>query len=421
MSRPATLSSGVLAVLLGAAGCAREEMPPGHGPDFTAPAVVEMYPTPGAVVPDLDEDVYVKFDEPLGDPRSIERSLVSSPAWSYRVSVGRKDARIRPRDGWRRGVVYHFTIPPGVRDLVRNVTREPIELLFTTGAALTRTSTEGKVYDRLAVRAVRDARVLVIGSDSVPYSAVTDTGGSFALASLPTGDYWAFAFRDQNRNLLLDRDFEPHDSGLVQLPDEGSVVRLDLWLVPPDSTPPMLSRVQATDSLNLLLEFDDLMEPDHPLDSATVSVRRRDPEEAWPVDSFFVGQPPPPAPAVESAGEREEGLVEPVVGAAGIPDTAAAGPVERARPSGIVTVRLGRSLVEGAFDVSVRGFGNVRGLVGGGDTTFVYEPPPPPDPALADTVPAAGDTVPVRGDTIRIDGASLPEGGREPAAEEDGR
>jgi hypothetical protein len=52
--------------------------------------------------------------------------------------------------------------------------------------------------------------------------------------------------------------------------------------------------------------------------------------------------------------------------------------VERSRPQRFVTVRLGRALSGGTYDVAARGFLNLRLLVGGGDTTMVYVPPPPP-------------------------------------------
>lgn len=380
------------------AGCAREEMPPGHGPDFEPPAVVEMFPAHGAVVPDLDDDAFIQFDEPLGDPRSMERSFVTSPAWPYIVKVGRRNARIRPRDGWRRGVVYQFTLPPGVRDLIRNQTREPIEFLFSTADTITATTTQGRVLDRVTVRTVRDARVLVIGPDSVPYSAVTDTGGKFSVISLPLGDYWAFAFRDQDRNLVLDRTFEAHDSGRVELPDFRSEVTLELWLVPPDSTPPVLVSAQSLDSVRVELSFDELLEPDWLLDSASVEVRRQDTGEVWPTESFLVG----PLDVVEDLtpeGEAEdaetltpeaedvEGVVDPVAQAlvdeesGMVADTSSAvGPVpeERSRPYGTVTVLLGRPLETATYEVSARGFANLRHFVGGGDTTFVYEPQPDP-------------------------------------------
>ena len=379
-----------LALALAFMACAREEMPPGTGPDFEPPAVTEMFPAHGSAVPGLDDDAYIRFDEPLGDPRSVSRTLQTSPAWVYDISAGRRSVRIRPLEGWRPGVVYTFRIPPGLRDLVRNQTSEPIEWLFTTGAEFFETRASGVVWDRETVRTMRDIAVQVIGSDSVPYAAVTDTSGSFVVEGLPAGYYWAFAFRDQNRNRVLDRDFEPHDSGLVSLPDPTTAVRLELWLVAPDSTPPMLSSAVATDSLSLRLEFDDLLEPDARLDSASVRVTQVGSGEDWPVAEFVIGVPAP----VDSTSPQVEGLdaartdeAEPAGPPPAAPGEAqasqpadslsvASATVERARPQNFVSVRLGRPLAQGEYDVSARGFTNLRQLAGGGDTTVVYEPPP---------------------------------------------
>lgn len=401
----------VLTIVL--VSCAREEMPPGTGPDFEAPAVVEMFPLHGSAVPGMDEDAYVRFDEPLGDPRSVARIIETSPAWLYEINAGRSNVRIRPRDGWRPDVVYMFRIPPGLRDLVRNQTREPIELLFTTGQEISGTRTMGAVWDRETVRTVRGAALRVIGGDSVPYAAVADTGGNFVLPALPVGDYWAYAFRDQNQNTLLDRDFEPHDSGRVVLPDPTSVVRLDLWLTSPDSTPPQLVSATATDSLRLRLEFDDLLEPDASLAAASVSVAHSTTGEEWPIAEFVVGDlPVVDSAAVDSAGVAADGdsiaaasdsaaartdslqggadvpsdssILEPGVSEVGSPGeapTAGNAPIERALPERFVGVRLERALTEGMFEVRAQGFSNLRLLSGGGDTTMVYEVPPPvPDP-----------------------------------------
>jgi hypothetical protein len=376
-------------------------MPPGHAPDFEAPVVVEMFPEHGSAVPDLDEDAFVRFDEPLGDPRSIERALFASPAGVYVVRAGRNNARIRPRDGWRGGVVYRFVIPAGVRDLIRNQTAEPVELLFTTGSAMTRTSTTGRVMDRETVRSVREAHVTVLSSDSIPYIAVADTGGNFSLPSLPTGQYWAFGFRDQNRNLQLDREFEAYDSALVELPDTASAVHLEMWIVPPDSTPPVLGSVEALDSMGVRLEFDDLLDPELPSESSSVRVALQDTGEEWPVVDFVVGRvatvdsveaedsvpeeggqldaalPPDPALVEDTVGRAVE--VDPTAGLEAAATDSVQEPL-RARPERTVTVRLGRALLEGTYSVAARGFANLRLLTGGGDTTFVYEPPAPPEP-----------------------------------------
>ena len=372
--RPGTRRGLVCLGSLLSCACAKEEMPPGHGPDFDPPVVVETFPAHGSAVPGLDEDAYLRFDEPLGDPRSMSNRLVTSPAWPYEVRAGRNSVRVRPRDGWRPGVVYRFQIPPGLRDLIRNVTNEPIELLFTTGASLTDTRTTGRVLDRESVRAVRDAAVLVIGADSVPYAAVSDTGGYFSLPSLPLGEYWAYGFRDQNRNRRLDRESEPHDSGHVSLPDSTTAVSLELWMTSPDSTPPMLGSAEAADSVRLRLGFDDLLEPELEVATATVRVTSEDSGDAWPVESFVVGE----EAARDSAAADStvvEGPGRPRRGPPAEPEAEL-----RPRPQATVTVRLGRPLTEGTYSVHAEGFPNLRGLRGGGDTTFVYLlPPPAPD------------------------------------------
>jgi len=384
--RPAVSGLAPLLLALVPVACAREEMPPGTGPDFEPPQVREMYPTLGSAVPDMDGEAYLEFDEPLADPRSVERVIEKSPSWLYEVKAGRSTIKIRPRDGWRTGVVYTFRIPPGVRDLVRNQTREPIVMRFTTGTRFLDTRVSGRVWDRESVRLARDISILLSTPDSVPYSAVTDTAGAFALLGLPVGDYWAFGYRDQNRNQVLDRGFEPYDSALVRLVDSTSVAEVDLWITPPDSTAPILTDARAADSLTVRLEFDDLLDPDAPLDSAFVLVVARPEGEVWPVSGFVVGVPPFEDSTGLEAGEPDSlragrqappGVMQ-EAREAGAPDSAGpeVGEVERARPERTVPVRLSTPLRAGEYGVSAGGFVNLRDLVGGGDTVFVYEAPP---------------------------------------------
>ncbi len=72
----------LIAVAL-AFGCAKQELPPGTAPDRTPPRVTETWPAYGEAVSDLDGNAWIRFDEPLSDPRGVERSLVASPAGFY--------------------------------------------------------------------------------------------------------------------------------------------------------------------------------------------------------------------------------------------------------------------------------------------------------------------------------------------------
>ncbi len=421
-------------VLVGvAAACANVELPPGSPPDLMPPVVVEQYPAPNSVVPDLDGDAWLRFDEPLQSPQSIERGLDLSPAWEWQFRPRRSGFSIRPREGWRTGVVYHIRVPAGIGDLLRNTTRSTIEWSFSTGPELVETRIDGTIYSRVEGTGTRDARILFLPPDSVPYSVVSDTGGVFGIRSLPPGEYSVFGFLDENRNRRLDRDREAYDSARVSLPEANSRYALDLWMVPPDSTPPMLVAASVQDTVTIVLEFDDPLEPEAPMDSVTVRVQPVAGGAPLAVREVRVGPPGvtadlPLAQVDSLAAGRDTVAVgdePPVVGdsAEARAELPAAGdsaqvraeleapadslPAEeeeleaRARsglrsaearpiPYPTLLVSLEQPLSADTFRVAVSGVRNLRGLVGAGDTTFVFIPPPVAEAAEEGAVDAAG-------------------------------
>lgn len=428
-------STGVVAALVST--CANVEAPPGSGPDFQPPAVLERYPAPGAIVPDLDGDAWIRFDEPIQSPRNLERGLDLSPAYDWRFNPNTRGFSVRPREGWKPGIVYHVRVPRGVADLLRNTTRTSIEWAFSTGPAVSETRIDGTIYDRIQGAGTRDARILFLPADSTPYSVVSDTGGVFSMRSLPPGEYLVLGFLDQNRNRRLDREMETYDSAVVSLPDSISRYVVDLWMTPPDSTAPVLVEATGFDTVTVVLEFDEPLEPEASLDSVRVTVAPTRGGPPLPVLSMRIGQPGSPeavppgragpaGPLQDPLADDEQDIrtdsldVSEVVEAAdslpeaadsisaatdSVPeaDSLAAGDPEAAepdgpgRPSGLASaetrerpfpfliVTLEQALTEDTFRVSVSGVSNLRGLTGGGDTTFVYVAPLP---ALAPADPA---------------------------------
>jgi hypothetical protein len=428
-----------------AAGCANVESPPGTGPDFEPPSVVERYPAPGAIVPDLDDDAWVRFDEPVQSPRNLERGLDLSPAWDWKFSPRISGFSVRPREGWRAGVVYRIRIPAGVTDLIRNRTLQVIEWTFSTGPAISETRIDGIVYDRVTVAGVPDARLLFLSADSVPYSVVSDTGGVYGMRSLPPDDYTVFAFMDQNRNRRLDPASEPWDSASVSLPESNSRFAIDMWMVPPDSTPPRLLSVVAFDTLTLTLEFDEPLDPEASLEEAVVTVLGPPGSAPFIVTELQVGEPagllrsesdtvaardsldafdpeflPDTTDALDTAAVFDTAAVRERVDRArpgvrpdarradipkpdslaadsmAVPEAGAAGLQRlqsaelRDRPFPTLVVRLEQPLTEDTFRVSATGIPNLRGLRGGGDTTFVYVAPLPAVAPGADPDSAGG-------------------------------
>lgn len=366
-------------------GCANEQPPPGMIPERRPPEVSRIVPAPDTVVPGFKGRIRILFDEPVNLGRGLASRLISSPAYQYDVKTGFSDIKIRPRGGWREETVYCFQLPAGISDVIGNRTLDPIDYCFSTGPPVTTTRVEGRLENRMTGRSIAGSRVLFLAlpADTTPYTAVADREGAFSLRSLPPGSYWAYGFEDRNRNLRLDRLLEPHDSVRFTLVAGAGVAPLELSLVDPDSTPPVLMAALPEDSVQLLLEFDDPLALEQP--EASVSVRdslgRELPWRMLHVGdvaslrrrlSNAAGQQP--AAAAQQAGQ-------PVAGQQ--PGRRGAQAAREPRPARTLIVVLEESMRAGVYRVQASNLVNLRGLPGGGDTTFVYPPEDqlPPDPS----------------------------------------
>jgi hypothetical protein len=351
-----------------ALACAREEPPPGARPDRTPPSVREIRPVNNSIVPGFGGSVEIRFDEPITGTRSLQQSLVASPAERYELSSGFSNIKIKSSDGWVDGVVYYFQIPAGIADLLGNRTEQPIELVFSTGPELSATRVTGEVLRRVDGQALSTARVLFynLAGDSIPYGVLTDRQGEFELPYLPPDEYWSFAFEDLNNNLRLERLFEAYDSVRVELEPAGSAA-LSFRVVEPDTTPALLGLIRSPDDLALELEFDDYLDPEQDFSSAGLILRQVESGTRWGVEEVRLeveqprgrqrgGGPAPaeaprdtaatePAPPDSATSEQEE---EPAQDdAAANADSLAAGVSE------VDSLPAGAAEIETAADVAV--------------------------------------------------------------------
>ena len=392
---PAPLALLASLVFVPLAACARSEPPPGTRPDNTPPRTERLLPEHGAVVPGFDGYARVEFDEPLMNPRNLGRDIVGSPAGRYEVKPGRRGLEVRPEDGWRDGLVYFIRLPAGVTDLLRNRRDTPVEWLFSTGGEIPPTDVTGRVVDRVTVRGESGLRVLFLGADSVPYTAVTDTGGVFRLPGLPFGRYEAAGFEDQDRDFAWDAEFEPGGSVPLELVPDTPEAELQIVMLPADTTPPVPSAATARDSLSVRLEFDDPLDPEADLADATLAVIDTRTGERFEVAEFAVGllelpEPEPeldPDAALDPDAEPEPEDAEPP---AEPPEPVGPAMPDLEPAADYMTLLLDRPLVPGVYRVEIDGVANLRGLRGGGSVTFEYVRPPELEPE-PETEPAGED------------------------------
>jgi len=428
-------SARLLLAALAACACANQGAPPGGPPDIAPPSIVTVRPESGAVAPDWKDDAVIQFDEVIDEMAGgsgggggrggagitgLARQVILSPVvGDVHVSWGRTRIRVKPKEGWKPGRVYHLELLPGIEDLRRNILKTGRLIVFSTGPAIGHATLGGTalqwVEQRAMVRALIEAVPL---PDSVGYLTLADSSGRFHLDALPTGRYVVYATADQNNNRRRDPR-EAYDSAAVTL---DSVAALTFFTFVHDTAGPRLRGATAIDSLTVRLEFTQALAAGAPLDSGRVRVlqlpdstpvtiaalftpRQYDsvaaearkaakpdstrPDTAARRDSAAAPRPAPPAP-------RPAGAPRPAVpDSAAVKDTAEVRRLlaQRPVPFDKVVVRFARPLTpETRYVIRVRGAVNLNGATGDGQVVVLA--PKPPAPAKPDSTRNAPGTTP---------------------------
>src|SRR5256885_4567397 len=193
-----------LAALAGGGGglaCANLGDRPGGPPDTTPPVVVEVRPGSGAVVPDLRGAAVIRFDDVIdemagspaagGGPAGLGRYVLLSPvAGAVKVGWHRSSISIEPKEGWKPGRVYHLHLLPGIVDLRRNVRKQGLTIIFSTGPTIPTASLAGTAVLWVEQRALAQGLIRAVPlADTVGYLALTDSVGRFRLDAIPPGRY----------------------------------------------------------------------------------------------------------------------------------------------------------------------------------------------------------------------------------------
>ena len=373
----------VCAVLLGA--CAQASSPPGAPPDKQPPRIIESVPAEGAVVPDFTGPVRIRFDKVLsekGAAAHIDDVIALSPETEgVQVSRHGNELRIHLKGGWQKGRIYHVTVLPGLQDRFGNIRPVPYDLMFSTGPEILPTALAGVVMDRLTNKPVANARVTAMGADSVRYTALTDTGGFYALRSLPVHAYSVTAFVDVNRNRKLD-GLEPRDTRAAAIMTARDTQVVALSVLAKDTTPARLLKAEARDSMQVRLSFDDFIEPSEQLGGVQVTVWHL-PDSIPVAGSLFHVRDYEAKQLAAQKVEAKPPATQRPEARPSTPTTARAGAPQdttRLPEQELVWSPVQPLTPSTHYRVAVRGIPNINGLTGGGGSV-TFETPAPPKPA----------------------------------------
>jgi len=260
-------------------GCAYAGDPPGGPPDTTPPTVLRVVPESGAVLAEPPHQAEIDFDEVIseqlaGQQRDIGGAVILSPV-TGKVSVGwhRTRLTIDPKGGFRAGRIYRLELLPGITDLRQNRMKRGRLVVFSTGPPIPAATLTGTVVDWPGNKAAPGALVeAVLLPDSLPYRAVADSAGNFAMPVMPAGEYQVYGVVDQNGNRRREPR-EAYDVTRVTLQDSAS---LELYAFTHDTVGPRLRTVEAVDSLTLRLSFDRPLDPSVAPDTSQVHLATAD-------------------------------------------------------------------------------------------------------------------------------------------------
>ena len=238
--------------------------------------IIRTEPDAFAEVADLGRTVRFHFDERISEQvagGTLEDAVTVSPrSGEVRVSHGSRTLSVDVEGGLRPGVVYRVTLLPVVRDLFGNQLSDPFELVFSTGAEPTPTVLAGQIWDRISGQGVQVALVSAVGSDSLVHVARADDQGIFAFRYLPAGTFAVTGFED------VDRDGEPGvrevQGTLPATLASGDTLLLDIPVLPSDTTAAVLARATALDSVTVVLEHDDYLDPAAEASQVVIEVNR---------------------------------------------------------------------------------------------------------------------------------------------------
>jgi hypothetical protein len=247
-----------------AGGCANQSAPPGGPEDRRPPVVVRTDPDTYAVMLELDGRVRFHFDERISETvgtGDIQSAVTVSPmTGDVRVSHSGTAMSVSIDGGFRPGLVYRVTLQPVVSDLFGNRMAQAFEVVFSTGGDLAATATlAGEVWDRLSGRGVNGATVHALGTDSLVHVARTDEQGVFALRYLPVGDFVLTGFQDQDRD--QEAGEREAQGAVLESLVSGDTVLVAISVLVPDTTPAMPGGVTALDSVTIVVQFDDFLDP----------------------------------------------------------------------------------------------------------------------------------------------------------------
>lgn len=245
-----------LMLLIAWGRCANIQSPTGGPKDKRPPRLLSSIPKANATG-FHGTTVLLTFDELVKLKTPREEIIISpSPGKDIDFSVKGNKVFITSKTPFKDSTTYSFQFREGIQDITEGNVPPNLKLAFSTGPTIDSLSLSGEVHEVLPGTPKEKITVALYSSDTfdifnhVPgYFTQTDKRGNFRLENLRPGNYFLYAFDDENKNLKVESRAEMFGFLPAPIALKSNIDTLSIGLVQLDSRPLKISSIRNIGNL----------------------------------------------------------------------------------------------------------------------------------------------------------------------------
>lgn len=207
------------AILYCSQNCANQGSPSGGPKDTIPPVLIGSYPKTGQVN-FKDQSMTLYFNE-FVDVSTLKQNLIitpQNPNQKYKVYHKRNRVILKFSEPFEDSTTYSLNFYKGITDFNEKNPAENLIIAFSTGSKIDSLSVEGQIKELYTQEKQKGVTIgLYKNSDTLDffkhkpkYFVTTNDSGEYKLQYIKSDNYRIVAFKDENKNLLLNADKEAH-------------------------------------------------------------------------------------------------------------------------------------------------------------------------------------------------------------------
>ncbi len=231
--------------------CAQQTSPSGGPKDETPPFLLES--TPRANQLNFKGKVItLTFTEDVVVTNPKEQLIITPDIGpDYEIMANKNKVTLTMKNQLEDTTTYAFNFGESVQDITEKNPAENLHIAFSTGPTIDSLSIEGNVYDLLKGDPIEKAVVAIYQSDTFnifthkpSYISRTNKEGRFRINNLKKGTYYIYAYRDKNRNLIVDSKSEHYGFLTNPIVLDTDTSAIEIAISPMDATELKITRAR---------------------------------------------------------------------------------------------------------------------------------------------------------------------------------